>query len=191
MHDKKDNKRPVILDLCAGTGAWSEPYIQAGYDVRRVTLPENDVLTYKPPKDVHGILAAPPCTMFGKMRNCHGKPTKEQLAGALEIVAACMNIIWKCVPDWWALENPPGRLRYWLGEPILKFHPYEYGDDWTKGTWLWGNFNRPMKFFPVKPKGKWIAGSNKSPNYRGTDKSPVKNAMTPPGFARAFFEANP
>src|SRR5512141_57875 len=31
---------PIILDLCAGTGAWSDPYRLAGYDVRRVTLPE-------------------------------------------------------------------------------------------------------------------------------------------------------
>lgn len=29
--------KPVILDLCAGTGAWSEPYAKAGYEVWRVT----------------------------------------------------------------------------------------------------------------------------------------------------------
>ena len=25
----------MILDLCAGTGAWSEPYVKAGYNVQR------------------------------------------------------------------------------------------------------------------------------------------------------------
>jgi hypothetical protein len=54
----------IILDLCGGTGAWSKPYADAGYDVRLVTLPEQDVRTYQPPSDVHGVLAAPPCTMF-------------------------------------------------------------------------------------------------------------------------------
>ena len=36
--------RKIILDLCGGTGSWSAPYKQAGYDVRLVTLPDNDVM---------------------------------------------------------------------------------------------------------------------------------------------------
>ena len=28
----------IILDLCGGTGAWSEPYKEAGYDVKVITL---------------------------------------------------------------------------------------------------------------------------------------------------------
>lgn len=39
----------VILDLCGGTGAWSKPYKEAGYDVRVITLPKHDIRTYKPP----------------------------------------------------------------------------------------------------------------------------------------------
>ena len=30
----------IILDLCGGTGSWSRPYKEAGYDVRLITLPE-------------------------------------------------------------------------------------------------------------------------------------------------------
>ena len=33
----------IILDLCGGTGAWSRPYKDAGYNVQNVTLPEYDV----------------------------------------------------------------------------------------------------------------------------------------------------
>lgn len=58
----------IILDLCGGTGAWSKPYKDAGYDVRVITLPDYDVLTYEPPENVYGILAAPPCTMFSLAR---------------------------------------------------------------------------------------------------------------------------
>ena len=58
------NRDKIILDLCGGTGAWSRPYKDAGYDVRLITLPDNDVLTYQPPSGVYGILAAPPCTEF-------------------------------------------------------------------------------------------------------------------------------
>ena len=31
----------IILDLCGGTGSWSKPYKDAGYDVRVITLPED------------------------------------------------------------------------------------------------------------------------------------------------------
>ena len=62
------NKNKIILDLCGGTGGWSKPYSENGYDVRIVTLPENDVRDYVAPKNVYGILAAPPCTMFSLAR---------------------------------------------------------------------------------------------------------------------------
>jgi hypothetical protein len=41
--------RRIILDLCGGTGSWSKPYQEAGYDVRIITLPDYDVRTYIPP----------------------------------------------------------------------------------------------------------------------------------------------
>lgn len=50
----------IVLDLCGGSGSWSRPFQQAGYDVRLITLPKYDVLNYEPPKNVWGILAAPP-----------------------------------------------------------------------------------------------------------------------------------
>ena len=39
----------IILDLCGGTGSWSRPWKENGYDVRNITLPEYDVRTYAPP----------------------------------------------------------------------------------------------------------------------------------------------
>jgi hypothetical protein len=61
--------KKIILDLCGGTGSWSKPYRDAGYDVRLITLPDNDVMTYKlPDEPIYGILAAPPCTMFSDAR---------------------------------------------------------------------------------------------------------------------------
>ena len=51
---------PVVLSLCDFTGAWSQPYADAGYLVHRVDLKHGrDVrlLPYAGP--VRGILAAP------------------------------------------------------------------------------------------------------------------------------------
>jgi hypothetical protein len=135
------NSNRIILDLCGGTGAWSKPYADAGYDVRLVTLPEHDVRLYEcPTEPIHGILAAPPCTYFCRARMCRGRPTDEQFKEALTVVDACLRIILMCRPKWWAVENPQGYLRRWLGEPRHKFEPWHYGDAWTKRTWLWGNF---------------------------------------------------
>jgi hypothetical protein len=133
--------KPIILDLCGGTGAWSRPWFESGeYDVRIITLPEHDVRTYKPPENVYGILAAPPCTSFSPMQNYNGTPTKKMIAKGLEILEACMKIIWKCQPKFWALENPgTGSISKWIGgPPKLMFQPWEYGDPWTKKTAVWG-----------------------------------------------------
>ena len=40
---KNTNNNKIILDLCGGTGSWSKPYKDAGYDVRVITLPEYDI----------------------------------------------------------------------------------------------------------------------------------------------------
>ncbi len=179
----------IILDLCGGTGAWSRPYANAwrdGYDVRNITLPDYDVRTYEPPDNVYGILAAPPCTYFCRMRMCRGRPTNAEFTIGLAVVDACIRIYWKCSPKFFALENPQGYLKNWLGEPVLKFNPCDYGDAWTKRTWLWGDFNIPEKK-EVKPKGSWI---HRKKGSHGISKGDKNNSVTPPGFAQAFFEAN-
>jgi hypothetical protein len=166
--------RRRILDLCGGSGAWSAPYRAAGYDVEVVTLPAGDVRAYVPSGDVWGVLAAPPCNEFSIL-----KRAKRDFSRGLETVCACLRIIALARPRWWALENPgSGLLRRWLGPPRETFQPCDYGDAWTKLTALWGNFALPRKS-PVPP----LSGMPGS--------TAAERAITPPGFARAFFEANP
>lgn len=177
----------MILDLCGGSGAWSKPYRDSGYYVKVIDLPTDVRLLEAPLVPVYGILAAPPCTMFCRMRMCRGKPTEEEFREALSIVDACLRLVAICRPKWWALENPQGYLRRWLGEPRLKFDPCDYGDPWTKRTWIWGEFNIPKKD-PVESDGPWI---HRKKGSHGVAPGDSLNAVTPPGFARAFFEANP
>lgn len=166
----------VILDLCGGSGAWAQPYDVAGYRVQRVTLPDGDVRKFEPRGRVHGVLAAPPCTEFSIAKN--GQP--RDFAAGLETVCACLRIIALARPVWWALENPIGLLGRWLGAPRDTFEPYEFGDPWTKATALWGSFTLPRRGPFVEPTGSAM-----------DRKTPALRAVTPPGFARAFFEANP
>ena len=203
----------IILDLCGGTGSWSKPYKDAGYDVRLITLPENDVLTYKPPENVYGILAAPPCDNFAVSgaRWFKEKDKDGRTAHSVAILMACMDIIQKSNPVFWCLENPVGRIIHWIGKPHIYFNPCDYGDPWTKKTGLWGKFNIPKKnpveaknnFLPHKILSKTVSQNqiNKlidakylPKNYKEIygdlkDRKTIR-AITPPGFAKAFFEAN-
>lgn len=204
-----ENKDKIILDLCGGTGSWSKPYKDAGYDVRIITLPNNDVLTYWPPDNVYGVLAAPPCTEFS-VSNCFAESRKRDESSGLLIVNACRRIIKVCNPAFWALENPRGFLRKYMPRPTLTFQPWEYGDPWTKTTDIWGKFNLPVKSFinwqDVPKLDLYIRPGRNKPNFAFLHKSAQAKipqlagfqadndaafrAITPPGFAQAFFEAN-
>lgn len=186
----------IILDLCGGTGSWSKPYADAGYDVRLVTLPDNDVLTYQPPEGVYGILAAPPCTMFSIART--KAKTPRDLRGAMEVVEACMRIIWECRKQgslhFWAMENPTGLLRQFMGKPFWTFEQWEYGHLLSKRTDLWGYFTPPTKTVFIKPERdvdqlwqnpempEWITDMKLS-------RQEIR-AITPKLFAEAFYRAN-
>lgn len=186
----------IILDLCGGTGSWSKPYRDAGYDVRIVTIPAHDVRTFVPPPNVHGILAAPPCTHFTNSGAQYWKAKDQdgRTLADLEILTACIRIVAMSKPKWWALENPVGRMRRWMGPPAFKFDPCDFGDAYTKKTLLWGDFTIPEKN-PVEPVFVTMKnGDRYSPINAKTggrsERSKEIRSMTPQGFARAFFKAN-
>lgn len=188
--------RKIILDLCGGTGSWSKPYKEAGYDVKLITLPEHNVRDYIPPDEpVHGILAAPPCTEFSFAKHVHGKGNyTHHFKSGLDIVGACMRIILTKKPWWWALENPRGYLKNWLGKPVLTFEPWYFGDNYQKRTDLWGDFNIPQQTVIEKPEGlvkfSMLKSKDIHPEYYGKLSRTVRRSITPKGFAQAFFEAN-
>lgn len=189
-------KNKIILDLCGGTGAWSKPYRDAGYDVRLITLPHYDILKYNPPKNVYGILAAPPCTMFSRART--NASTPRDFVGALKIVRACYDIIWKCRASghlkFWALENPMSCLRQFLGQPAYSFRGWEFGDKHCKFTDLWGYFKKPKQkkqLHVQKFDSKKWSNIKKPKKYAHLKLSRADiRAITPTGFAKAFFKAN-
>jgi hypothetical protein len=217
----------IILDLCGGTGSWSKPYKDAGFTVHVLTLPEYDIKKayhYKekdvdmwcfphsnsedeitlPMKDVYGIFAAPPCTMFSRARTTAKTP--RDFRGAMKTVEACLEVVWQTqykspyTLKFWALENPAGHLQRFLGKPPFRFHPYDFGDRHSKETFIWGMFNEPKKK-PIKLNDAELLASRNNtrklpeiPEHYVRDTSmksvQVRRSITPQGFAQAFFKAN-
>lgn len=196
-------RRRAILDLCGGTGSWSQPFRDLGFEVYVVdsdpTLRPDIWLSVQqlighlragtvhlPP--VYGILAAPPCTHFtiAGSRYWDRYDADGLTDQSLNTVAACKMLIQMLRPKWWALENPPGRLRDYLGPPAWTFQPYEYGDPWKKRTCIWGTARKPEPTNVVEPVPI-------SPILRLGGSSPkvkTERSKTPQGFAVAFAAVN-
>jgi hypothetical protein len=207
----------TLISLFDYSGIWSEPYKKAGWDVVRIDIKKgydifdffnkiNQVTAEDPSFRVNGILAAPPFTHLSSS-GAHKWSEKDIKASVYDEVwpmpvysisdeAVCfimvtMLIIERLRPiDFWALENPVGRLNRLI--PELQeygpwyFHPCDYGDPYTKKTGLWGVFNKPIKN-PVLP----LFGSIIQNKYSSTDEKKYGlRSKTPKGFARAFYEAN-
>lgn len=216
------NANKIILDLCGGTGAWSKPYKDAGYDVRVITLPKYDLLLtefgekyvrfFRPNSrkgiavdkaKVHGILAAPTCTMFSLARTTAKTP--RDFASGMKLVYACLEVVWRCRAaggvKFWALENPMGYLRQFLGRPFLTFDPSDYGASYTKKTDLWGFYNLPVKSnrkLSEEELARCAVNNRVLPTLpidyilpEGFKPQQARRSITDELFARAFFKANP
>ena len=204
----------TILHLCAKTGSDSQPYKDAGYEV--IIVDEKmDVRKFNPPENVYGIIANPPCTMFSFARTNAKLP--RDLRQGMELVQACLRIIWECQYriksdtqkysplKFWVIENPYAMLRWFLGEPAMIYNPYEFGERYQKKTVLWGLFNKPKKS-PVKltkeekelhktnsqplPKFDYMKSKDIHPEYYGKLTRQERRSLCSPKFAQAFFEAN-
>lgn len=192
----------IILDLCGGTGSWSRPYREAGYDVRIVDpyAGSDPVQWFEFIEDkVYGVLAAPPCTDFSSSGAQYWKAKDENgdTQKSIGVVDACLRIVLLSNPKFWCLENPVGRLKRWIGPPVMYFNPCDYAgysskperDCYTKKTCLWGNFNvpeqKPMTAVKTCNQGSWVQKLGGS-----SDRTKRLRSVTPEGFARAFFEAN-
>ena len=70
----------------------------------------------------------------------------------------------------------------------MTFQPFELGDKSKKRTDIWGYFNELKKnqiskpSYPRKGDGSWSSKFS-TPGQK-------ERAITPPGFAKAFFKAN-
>lgn len=191
----------ILVDPKHGDGCRENTFKlqEQGYTVLPCTvaslLLSREWMQYLKEKPELGILMAPPCTDFS-VSGAQYWPAKDadgRTEDSVLIVTDCLKVAKRLQPRWWALENPVGRLPKLvpeLGKPWY-FQPHWYGDPWTKKTGLWGDFNRDLPRNDVEPirytkQGSWTQ------RYGGkSERTKEARSMTPLGFARAFFQANP
>lgn len=138
---------PTLLSLYDVTGNWSSPFkeeygwkvvaldLKLGHDLRTYGAKKIHALSKAYP-DIRGVLAAPPCTDFTVSGAGHW--ARKDAAGTTEHSLDLVRIVLKFVtylkPDFWAIENPVGRLPRLLpdilGQPRFSFHPWEFAG-WT------------------------------------------------------------
>jgi hypothetical protein len=114
----------TILSIFDHSGAWSAPYWEAGgYDVIELDLQNHllpfDILEIETAGQaldlfecVDGILAAPPCTDF-TVSGAQYWPAKDAggITGrSVSLVYQVLKLVDLFMPDWWAIENPVGRI---------------------------------------------------------------------------------
>jgi hypothetical protein len=93
------------------------------------------------------------------------------------------------------LENPRGKLRYFLGAPKNTYYQWQFGGQHAKPSDVWGYYTSPTPTARVKPTLALdkVWQKPKCPQeyaHLGLDRQAIR-AITPKGFARAFFKANP
>lgn len=111
-----------LLSLFDYSGTWSAPFLEGGWDVIQVDLKHGDDVSdftaekimdrYLDEGCIDGVLLAPPCCDFTKTgaRWWDVKDADGRTAASVELVWQGIRTVELCRPDFWALENPPGRL---------------------------------------------------------------------------------
>lgn len=200
------NGQKVVLSLFDKSGAWSQPWEDAGYQVFRFDIQNdpdvgdvnnfstgffNDWFGDFEGADIYAVLAACPCTDFASSgaRHFAAKDADGRTVASVNLVHQTLRTIEHFKPAVWAVENPVGRIEQLGGLPPwrLSFDPNHLGDPYTKKTLIWGRFNGDLPVAPVEP----TEGSKMHRMYGGKSLA-TKNArsVTPEGFAYGFFMAN-
>jgi len=164
-------ERWVVLDLFTGLGGFSQAFEESDqWDVFTVDIKNRfdpdlqaDVLDLRPSDllelvglerdeiTVLVILASPPCTYFSTAGNHEHwdfdehRPVTDEAREAVTLVYHTLGLIHALDPDYWFLENPQGRLRWFLGRPTGKVTYCQYGRPYMKRTDLWGD-HPPMTY---------------------------------------------
>jgi hypothetical protein len=167
----------LCIDLCSGLGGFSQAFKDnpewevVRIDIERKFKPDvcADVrfLPLKPGLSPELLLMSPPCERFSLAAFGAGN-TKFPGKGirlALEIVGACLEFVNESKAKFWLMENPRGRLRYFIGKPPNTVDYRNYGGKRSKPTDLWGNVPFSLLLSDKRQKIDWLKLAKESPLF--------------------------
>ena len=188
----------MCLDLCAGRGGFSRafrdspdwtvmtvdinPRFQPDLVIDLVDAVENpqkygDFWNLKP--DV--ILASPPCERWS-IANSQWPQTG--IYQASKVLGAVLEIIAVMKPKGWVVENPKGRMRWFLGKPRVSVALSQFGYKTVKPTDFWTNIDIGLlKYVNQHRNPAGLRWEYDVPTL------PSKRAEMPYGLSKKFLES--
>lgn len=146
------------------------------------------------------IIAHPPCTYMSAAGACRMYPRKgqideERLAKAMEAKAFFLDILNADCPRI-CIENPRPLKIVGLPHESQQIQPYEFGEPWSKLTYLWLKGLPPLVATEIVPNHKPYVSCGTSRNKGNPEKSGASRAggaqkvrsKTFSGIAKAFVE---
>ncbi len=185
--DFAERPKKLCIDLCAGLGGFSRAFKQQRWEVVTIDVERKHKPTiladvrYLPLREglePDALLMSPPCQRFSIA--CPEFP-KKGIKLALEIVGACLEAVVSLKPKKWAMENPRGRLRWFIGKPkqTIRYSDYDKDFPTKKPTDVWGTIQLPMVKFQGIQKGRFNEIISRNPS---------KRAEIPQGVSLAVYE---
>lgn len=185
----------LCIDVCAGRGGHSSAFTNTNYEVVTIDIERKfkptiiaDVENIPLKKDLRPevLLMSPPCDRFTLMSNYWPKPGIKR---ALNIVGACLELVPYLQPKHWCMENPKGRLRWFIGNPhnSVRYSDYDQTYKAQKPTDFWGNIPFPLVKKQRLPRTK-RRGKHTLNFYDAYRADPAHNAEIPLGVSLAVKE---
>ena len=192
--------RKLCVDICSGKGGFSQRFKnQLDWEVVTIDIERKfkptivaDVcnLPLREGLEIDVLLASPPCERFSIA--CPKWP-KEGIQKALEIVGACFETVAHYKPKLWLIENPKGRLRWFVGMPkqTIRYSDYDINYPCNKLTDFWGNIPFPMvKHERPLHSGHFDSGWMKKHAFdRALPRDASSRAKIPEGVSSAVFQS--
>jgi len=184
----------LCIEFCSGKKGGSQAltdYEVVTIDIEKTFKPtivaDVNYLPLKPRLNPDVLLMWPPCDRFNLMSN---QWPKIGIKEALTTVGSCLEAVNYLQPKKWLLENPKGRLRWFIGKPTqtIYYSDYDFNYKAQKPTDLWGNICLPMPKAIRRPRTK-LHGKHTPNFYKAFGSNPSNNAKVPLGVSQAIRES--
>jgi hypothetical protein len=201
----------AVLDLFCGLGGFSAAFEESDrWAVTTVDIEARfdpditaDVFDLRPSDfetEFDVVLASPPCDVFS-LANTRARywaadeqtPTDPKSRDHVALIHHTVGLIRGLAPTYWVLENPRGRLRWFLDEPAATVTYCQYGESYQKPTDLWGVHPSGLAYRSCTRGSTCHATVRRDDDHAGAlandNRDPAKRAKVPYELSESIRDA--